>query len=263
MAAAALDGVEPPSSRRVAASAVHANGAAAGAPSPAAPVSHDNNPEPRSPTVPAAAGDAVIAGAAAAAAAAGAAAPAETTDTADTAAAGAATAAAAGDSFLIVSAGVEATGASTRALLGVTGSLGGVTTAAGLSLPAGTALSPRWRPEDGAGESGAAALGAAPTASVEPPRDDVTATDVSGTSVTAGTSAGVETDSDAVEFAPPRAPVCDPRAGPAVDDVSEESDGEDVPVEPSEPCRSAYAIGIDATAAPTPNATANAPTRPT
>ena len=98
----------------------------------------------------AAAGDAVIAGAAAAAAAAGAAAPAETTDTAAagalTAAAGAA---AAGDSFLIVSAGAEATGASTRGLLlGVTGSLGGVTTTAGLSLAAGTALSPRWRPAD-------------------------------------------------------------------------------------------------------------------
>lgn len=45
----------------------------------------------------------------------------------------------------------------------------------------------------------------------------------------------------------------------------EPSDGADelVPVEPSEPVVSANAIGMDATAAPTPKATANAPTRPT
>jgi hypothetical protein len=68
---------------------------------------------------------------------------------------------------------------------------------------------------------------------------EVSATEVSGIAVTAGTSAGAETDSDAVAFAPRRAPECDPRAGPAVDEVSEEPDGEDVPMEPSEPCRSA------------------------
>jgi hypothetical protein len=35
------------------------------------------------------------------------------------------------------------------------------------------------------------------------------------------------------------------------------------PVEPAEPVVSAKATGTDATAEPTPNATANAPTRPT
>ena len=85
---------------------------------------------------------------------------------------------------------------------------------------------------------------------------------MSGMSVTAPTSAGAGTDSDAVDFTEPRTPGRDPRTGPAVEAPSEETDAE-VPVEPSEPCRSAYAIGIDATAAPTPNATANAPTRPT
>jgi hypothetical protein len=96
-------------------------------------------------------------------------------------------------------------------------------------------------------------LGATSATSVEPPRDDgiaavsvteesgtgVSATDVSGTSVTAGTSTGVETDSDAVEFAPRRALGREPRAGLAVDEASEDSEAEEVPVEPSEPCRSA------------------------
>jgi hypothetical protein len=36
-----------------------------------------------------------------------------------------------------------------------------------------------------------------------------------------------------------------------------------VELDPAEPVVSANAIGIDATAEPTPNATANAPTRPT
>jgi hypothetical protein len=106
-------------------------------------------------------------------------------------------------------------------------------------------------------------LGATSATSGEPPRDDGTAavsvtegsgtgasatdvsgtdvseTDVSGTSVTAGTSTGVETDSGAVEFAPRRALGPEPRAGPAVDEASEDSEAEEVPVEPSEPCRSA------------------------
>ena len=37
----------------------------------------------------------------------------------------------------------------------------------------------------------------------------------------------------------------------------------EVPVEPPDPVVSAAAIGIEATAAPMPSATANAPTRPT
>jgi len=52
------------------------------------------------------------------------------------------------------------------------------------------------------------------------------------------------------------------------DDEDDEADGEDEedddPVDPAEPEVSANAIaGIDAIAAPTPNATASAPTRPT
>jgi hypothetical protein len=68
-------------------------------------------------------------------------------------------------------------------------------------------------------------------------------------------------DGDADELTPPRAPVRDPRPEPA-GEPSEDPDDED-PVDPSEPCRSAKATGIDTTAAPTPRATANAPTRPT
>jgi hypothetical protein len=52
---------------------------------------------------------------------------------------------------------------------------------------------------------------------------------------------------------------------PGTDDDSDDDPDEDDddPVDPSEPCRSANATGIDTTAAPTPRATANAPTRPT
>lgn len=48
-------------------------------------------------------------------------------------------------------------------------------------------------------------------------------------------------------------------------DVFDRSDGADelVPVEPAAPVVSADATGIDATAQPTPKATASAPTRPT
>ena len=57
------------------------------------------------------------------------------------------------------------------------------------------------------------------------------------------------------------------RAAPrdAADDVDpdEAVDASDEPVEPPEPVVSANATGTDATAAPTPRATANAPTRPT
>lgn len=57
-----------------------------------------------------------------------------------------------------------------------------------------------------------------------------------------------------------------PRAGAAdfgADDSDESDDESDEPVEPPEPVVSANATGTDATAAPTPKATANAPTRPT
>jgi hypothetical protein len=70
--------------------------------------------------------------------------------------------------------------------------------------------------------------------------------------------------------APPRRPVpaastLDARTGPRTGDlVEDEADDEsDDPVEPPDPVVSANATGTDAIAEPTPNATANAPTRPT
>jgi len=67
-------------------------------------------------------------------------------------------------------------------------------------------------------------------------------------------------ESEAVE--PARPVRAAPRDG-ADDDADEADDASDEPVEPPEPVVSANATGTDATAAPTPRATANAPTRPT
>ena len=56
----------------------------------------------------------------------------------------------------------------------------------------------------------------------------------------------------------------DPRFGALVDSAPADEESEAfAPVEPAEPVVSAKAIGIDPIAEPTPNATANAPTRPT
>ncbi len=56
----------------------------------------------------------------------------------------------------------------------------------------------------------------------------------------------------------------DPRFGALVDPAPADEEPEAFPpVEPAEPVVSAKAIGIDPIAEPTPNATANAPTRPT
>ncbi len=52
------------------------------------------------------------------------------------------------------------------------------------------------------------------------------------------------------------------RAGLLLAEVSGAPVPED-PADPAEPCRSANATGVDASAAPTPSATARAPTRPT
>jgi hypothetical protein len=61
--------------------------------------------------------------------------------------------------------------------------------------------------------------------------------------------------------APPR-PDRAPRAGADVDAPADDASEPD-PLDPAEPVVSANATGTDATADPTPNATANAPTRPT
>jgi hypothetical protein len=115
----------------------------------------------------------------------------------------------------------------------------------------------------------------------ERPRAEGASDDESGPSATAGTSTrapsgdvtdvdgAVDGSEDGAELTSPRAPDRAPRREPA-DELSEEPepddddfDDSDDPVDPSEPCRSANATGIDTTAAPTPRATANAPTRPT
>ena len=68
-------------------------------------------------------------------------------------------------------------------------------------------------------------------------------------------------ESEAVE--PSRPVRAAPRDG-ADDVAADEADDEsDEPVEPPDPVVSANATGTDATAEPTPSATANAPTRPT
>ena len=113
VAATALVPRDPFTSRRVAASTVHANGVAHGTPSPAPPDNHDNHPAPNEPTTPvAAAGAADITGAAAAAATGTAPAPPETTDagtlTTDAAGTGA------GDPFPDADAGAGLTTASAR-----------------------------------------------------------------------------------------------------------------------------------------------------
>lgn len=258
---------EPFSSRRAAANAAHANGAAPGTPSPAPPDNHANNPAPNEPTTPvAAAGAADITGAAAAAAAATGtdAAPAapETTDigaltVTDAAGTAAAAAARAGESLPTANTGAEPTATSPRPPPARTG----VADAAGTPPSEPDSAPPDRPPEPPTGTTGTTGAAeprpdSAPALSAEDeerPRDEVTA----GESAPSGTEDGA----DAGELTPPRAPVRDPRPEPT-DEASEDPDDEE-PVDPSEPCRSANATGIDTTAAPTPRATANAPTRPT
>jgi len=69
------------------------------------------------------------------------------------------------------------------------------------------------------------------------------------------------TESPTEELPRPARPA--PRDGAADFGADDSDDESDEPVEPPEPVVSANATGIDATAAPTPKATANAPTRPT
>jgi hypothetical protein len=74
-----------------------------------------------------------------------------------------------------------------------------------------------------------------------------------------------ESSAESTTEDPPRPARAAPREGADDFGADDESDDDesDEPVEPPEPVVSANATGIDATAAPTPKATANAPTRPT
>ena len=68
---------------------------------------------------------------------------------------------------------------------------------------------------------------------------------------------------ESVAVEPARPVRAAPREGADDADDGEADDASDEPAEPAEPAVSATATGTDASAEPTPNATANAPTRPT
>jgi len=75
-----------------------------------------------------------------------------------------------------------------------------------------------------------------------------------------------ESSAESATEDPPRPARAAPREGAddfGADDSDDDEPDDDEPVEPPEPVVSATATGTDATAAPTPRATANAPTRPT
>jgi hypothetical protein len=261
--AAGLDADEdPPNSRRVNANAVHANGAAAGAPPSAPAPNQSNNRADKPETAPPAAGVAVITGAdAAAGAATDAAATAAaafgvttTTLSAVTLAAGRAAAAGEGTRGTSETPGVEPLPVTGPVTAGadcgaVTGS-GELT--AGLREPlrrgavasaAGATASLPWLPRVSGSETSAEVSG------VESPREPCT--------VEVGPCVG-DDDAESGDPDPPRAPECDAR----VLGVDECSSAE--PVDPAEPVVSANATaGITTTAVPMPNATASAPTRPT
>lgn len=80
--------------------------------------------------------------------------------------------------------------------------------------------------------------------------------------------APLEAPSEDSDEEPPRDPLraepaCESERAPLRGVESDEEPGSGEPVEPAEPVVSAKADGIHATAAPTPRATANPPTRPT
>jgi hypothetical protein len=279
VAAAGTDTPEPPNSRRVNANAVHANGPAAGTPPPLPPLSHDNNAAPNPDTeLPTAA-----AGAAAA-------------DITGTAPAGR-TAAAEPDPDPVRpaadSAVDEPIAADGNTAAGNTGdacpcdiprSLGDGTAPGGT----GTGIA-----DDPAAESAGILTGdsstAAPRRRGAPTGASITTdgpplrarlargagagavcgagaetSPVCGASGNSGTTVAVTTGAAGSTTAAPPARV-PPRVATRVDPESvdpESDDSVDPPVDPPEPRVSAKATGIDTNAAPTPNVTARAPTRP-
>jgi hypothetical protein len=72
-----------------------------------------------------------------------------------------------------------------------------------------------------------------------------------------------EPPAESVAVEPARPVRAAPREGADDVDADDADDASEEPVDPPEPVVSAKATGTDATAAPTPRATANAPTRPT
>jgi hypothetical protein len=237
-AAGAAVRAAPPNSRRDAAATVHANGAADGL-SPEPPeANHANRFEltPRTPLVAAAARGAVITGADAAAGAATAA------GATTTATSGAATESS-------TTGGAESlppTGATTEPRDGTD------TTAPRLTpTPPGATTAPDRR---------SCALPAGDPGLTPPPRLPESA--VPGASLS-----DEPLPADAVPDDAPRPARAGPRDGAFVDsDAADPEPAESAeldPDDPPDPVVSANATGTDATAEPTPRATANAPTRPT
>jgi hypothetical protein len=252
--AAGLEPAQRPiNSRRVAATAVQASGAAPGAPPSLPPLSQASRRSLNPDTEPPAAGAAVIAGAAAA---------------------GATAAVAGADTIALAAAAVarDFTGVDARSGTGAAGAaLWGATTAADAAPPFdATAVA-----EAGsligavvcaAGGASFVALGFSTTTGAPPPRTTGAESEAAGAVPEPRESAPVPAVAPApvVSVEPDRvsrAPPCEARDGLEVDDPPVLwSD----PVDPATPVVSAYAAtGTETTAAPIPNATARAPTRPT
>ena len=240
VAAAFAERDTPPNSRRAAANATHASGAAAGLPSVPSPPSHIRASSPRPLTRP---GAADITG--------GASSGSISTASANT-----------GDAAFSYSASIEMPTASSgsawvaKLVRGDTSTLSASSPASSttpataelgragcgfLTPPVPEALSSESPPPTDVGESPSDAGFTAPGARLP-------------VSVDARPSAESET------AGLPRSARAAPRDGLVADDADDVSAD---PVEPAEPVVSASATGIDAAADPMPKATANAPTRPT
>ena len=236
----------PPNSRRAAANAVHANGAAAG-PSPLpSPPNHANTEPPRPLTRPDTAAD--ITGGAATGAA-------STTSTASDPAAG---------PSAITGESSTATGESTSTTRAGRGEAPTAptfpTTSASSTTPATTDSGRPARADEPAEPGSLAAESRPPATAVESPSD----AEVTDPRPPARAGASVAGSAESAPE-PPRPVRAAPRAGLVADDPDEaETSAEsDDPVEPPDPVVSANATGTATTADPTPSATANAPTRPT
>jgi len=241
----------PPNSRRAAANAVHANGAAAG-PSPSAPPpNHANTEPPRPLTRPDTAAD--ITGGAATGAA-------STTSTASDPQSG--PSAATGESS-------TATGESTSTTRAGRGEAPTAptfpTTSASSTTPATTDSGRPARADEPAEPGSLAAESRPPATAVESPSDtedtDPRPPARAGTSVEGSAESAPEPPRPV--RAAPRAGFVDPDPDDVVDAESDDAAESEDPVEPPDPVVSANATGTATTADPTPSATANAPTRPT
>jgi hypothetical protein len=243
VAAAALATPEPdPSSRRAAANAAHANGAAAGKSPPEPDPSHDNNAEPIEFTDPR--GAAVITGTSA----------------------GAASTAAAG------------TGATTDSTTAAGAEIGDTSRAGPPDPPPadgpGTDTAATLDSAETASEGEGAASEEEVSAVTGPPSEfsrrgttvSAAPTGLWGRTRRPAPSPAADSaapDPDSPPSADPRPPARGPRAGEDFRDDDDEESAEPDPLDPAEPVVSANAIGSEPRPEPTPRATANAPTRPT